>query len=40
MIEQVTGKAADCRSDTEANQIKDVLVQIVKGCEAASRKTA
>jgi hypothetical protein len=39
MIDQFTAKPGDCRNDTEANQIKELLMQIVKGCEAASRKT-
>jgi hypothetical protein len=38
MIEQFTSKAATYRSDTEANQIKDLVVQIMKGSEAASAK--
>ena len=38
MIDQFTAKASTYRSDTEANQIKDLLIQIVKGCEGVSKK--
>jgi len=40
MIDQFTAKASTYRSDTEANQIKDLLVQITKGCDGVSQKFA
>jgi hypothetical protein len=38
MIDQFSGRMNAYRSDTEANEIKGLLMQIVRGCEAASKK--